>query len=324
MTHDPKPLDHLAGRCANDPYFLVPVLTVYQQRHGLDDAGLAAMLGCDLTVLTQLHLCRRPGAAEPGRSAEGDVVMCGARGRSGLPYRKAGMMPSGRCGLHGGMTPHGISSPHFKGGEHSKYLPKGLKTTYDAALVDPQLTSLRKTLAMMQAREVELIQQMSKAKGPPWGMVVEYWNDCILAARSKNKESRKVAARKLNDAIRKGFEAKGSYEAIWKELRQLYQERTKTACAEHQRLADLNALIPVEDVLSVMVAFLSRIRNHVSDRKILQRIQQDWNELVGARCSPEKRKQIANLPKLGQEVVEGTAEPPTATAQQPLPVGPQA
>ena len=37
-------------------------------------AGLAALLGCTPDVLTQLRLCRRPGAAEPGRTAEEDMA----------------------------------------------------------------------------------------------------------------------------------------------------------------------------------------------------------------------------------------------------------
>jgi hypothetical protein len=57
-----------------DPFFLGSALAAYQRRHGLDDDGLAAVLGCAPDVLTQLRLCRRPGAAEPGRTAERDVA----------------------------------------------------------------------------------------------------------------------------------------------------------------------------------------------------------------------------------------------------------
>jgi hypothetical protein len=41
-------------------------LAAHQRRHGLDDAGLAAELGCALDVLTAPHLCRRPGVAASG------------------------------------------------------------------------------------------------------------------------------------------------------------------------------------------------------------------------------------------------------------------
>jgi hypothetical protein len=61
-------------RVAKDPYHLASVLAAYQQRHGLDDAALAALLGCNPAVLTPLRLCRRPGAGEPSWTWEEDVA----------------------------------------------------------------------------------------------------------------------------------------------------------------------------------------------------------------------------------------------------------
>jgi hypothetical protein len=69
----PDPLDRLAGRTSSDPFFLGSLLAKYQQAHGLDEAGLAAVLGCPVAVLASLRLCRRPGVAEPERTAEEDI-----------------------------------------------------------------------------------------------------------------------------------------------------------------------------------------------------------------------------------------------------------
>jgi hypothetical protein len=77
MTSDP--MDHLARRVANARFFLASVLTTYQQRHGLDDAELAAQLGCPVGVLTLLRLCRRPGGATPRRTTEEDVRVISER-----------------------------------------------------------------------------------------------------------------------------------------------------------------------------------------------------------------------------------------------------
>src|SRR5215813_11740132 len=52
------PRDALADRVSSNPLFLASVLAAYQQRHGLDDVALAAVLGCSLDVLTGLRLCR--------------------------------------------------------------------------------------------------------------------------------------------------------------------------------------------------------------------------------------------------------------------------
>jgi hypothetical protein len=74
--------DVLAARASTDPFFLGSALSAYQRRHRLDDAGLAAVLGCAPALLTQLRLCRRPGSAEPGRTAEGDVAQIAAASAS--------------------------------------------------------------------------------------------------------------------------------------------------------------------------------------------------------------------------------------------------
>jgi hypothetical protein len=67
------PLDALARRVSDDPFFLASALAAYQRRHGLDDAALADLLGCPVAALTGLRLCRMPGGGDPGRSVGQDV-----------------------------------------------------------------------------------------------------------------------------------------------------------------------------------------------------------------------------------------------------------
>jgi hypothetical protein len=59
-------LERLARRVADDVFFLAPALRCYARGEGLDDAGLAARLGCDLPALTMLRLCRMPQPQGPG------------------------------------------------------------------------------------------------------------------------------------------------------------------------------------------------------------------------------------------------------------------
>lgn len=55
-----RPIDRLAMRVLDDPRFLGAALAAYARDEGLDDAGLAAWLGCSLDGLTRLRLCYRP------------------------------------------------------------------------------------------------------------------------------------------------------------------------------------------------------------------------------------------------------------------------
>ena len=56
----PEPLEDLALRVAEEPFFLAGLLRAYAFSESLDDTGLAAALGCPVQELTMLRLCRAP------------------------------------------------------------------------------------------------------------------------------------------------------------------------------------------------------------------------------------------------------------------------
>jgi hypothetical protein len=59
------PLARLAQRVQSDPFFLAAPLARYAESQRLDDAALAARLGCDEDTLTHLRLCRNPDLMPP-------------------------------------------------------------------------------------------------------------------------------------------------------------------------------------------------------------------------------------------------------------------
>lgn len=48
---------------------------------------------------------------------------CGANTRAGVPCRKWGIVPSGRCRNHGGKSYGGYASPSLRHGWYSTYFP---------------------------------------------------------------------------------------------------------------------------------------------------------------------------------------------------------
>lgn len=58
-----NPIDWLATKVENDPDFLAPVLMLFARSERLDEAGLAAALGCSLEDLSRLKVCRPPRPA---------------------------------------------------------------------------------------------------------------------------------------------------------------------------------------------------------------------------------------------------------------------
>jgi hypothetical protein len=90
------PLEALAARVADEPFFFAGILGAYAFSEDLDDAGLAAALGCPLTELTMLRLCRAPRTDSQDFR---DDVACIAE-RFGLdPERLADVVMRGRVVL---------------------------------------------------------------------------------------------------------------------------------------------------------------------------------------------------------------------------------
>src|SRR3954469_9482211 len=61
------------------------------------------------------------------------------------------------CTVHGGLTPSGHASPHFKSGRYSRYLPSRLSERYHEAQADQRLLELREEIALIDARLCDLL-----------------------------------------------------------------------------------------------------------------------------------------------------------------------
>jgi hypothetical protein len=79
--------------------------------------------------------------------------------RSGERCRKHAMRGRNVCMSHGGKTPRGAASPHFKTGRYSRSLPGRLVAAYEEALSDPRLLSLRDDIALTDAMLMETLSQ---------------------------------------------------------------------------------------------------------------------------------------------------------------------
>jgi len=205
---------------------------------------------------------------------------CGARTRNGGKCRRPPLAGRTRCRLHGGATPSGIASPHFKNGARSRYLkhlPREMVRGYKAALADPDLTALDAELALLTARIGQLLERLSQAPAPPWGKAVEALND-VLTAEAADKDDKLAELARI---VRTGADAARSQEATGDALRELIAERTRTAAAEWKRKHDLNAFLPKAQAVALMFMVRQAVVEEVKDRKTLQRINDRLTVLLG-------------------------------------------
>src|SRR5512137_3225662 len=73
------------------------------------------------------------------------------------------------CHWHGGRSPRGLAHPSTRTGRFSKDLPTRMLANYQAALADPEMLALSEELAVVTAREADLIARVDTGEaGAVW------------------------------------------------------------------------------------------------------------------------------------------------------------
>lgn len=208
--------------------------------------------------------------------------ICGAKTSSGRVCQKHPMKGKTRCHKHGGKTPCGMASPHWKGGKYSKYVPKGLKNSYERALSDAELLSLRDDIALLESRQVEILETISKANegAPQWEEVARTVDRVCLAVASGNEKSRAISLQDLVKIVREGVKSQGTIQRGWEELRETLQDKIKATSAEAKRLDEMNQTMTKQEALNLMGLVISAVRDNVSDSQVLGRIQERLNSVL--------------------------------------------
>jgi hypothetical protein len=210
--------------------------------------------------------------------------MCGATKRDGTPCRKP-PMANGRCRLHGGATPGGIACANYKHGRYSRFVPRGLKRGYEAARADTELASLREELALQQAMMSELLKQMEKSPAPPWAQAALLYRE---ARAAKDVAVKAAKLTELGALLQAGAAAGAGHERARRELRELIQEKTKTAAAEARRLGDMGQTLTREQAMVLMHMVLTAIKDNVRDgltaAQMLRGVQRDLRAILDRRA----------------------------------------
>ena len=197
---------------------------------------------------------------------------CGAKLRKSHPprYCEQYPMPNGRCHLHGGKSLKGPASATFQGKGFSKYFPsKKLGQIFARSFEDPELTRLRKDLAIVETRLVELIQSLSREQsGTLWKQL-----------RKKHRELKRsrpnsAKASKLLKEIGELVEQGSNDSLIWNEIAKQIDLRRRLLDSETKRVLTAHQVMTGDDVRMLIDAVASLIHEHVKDRKALQKISE--------------------------------------------------
>ena len=194
---------------------------------------------------------------------------------------------SGRrtCQVHGGKTPRGIASPHFKTGKYSKDLPSRLAAQYEEARSDPDLLTLRDEIGVAETRFRELLQRLEEGDlGTLWPALGKA-KGAYLKAMTADDDKEQAALDTLLDLIDQGQQDYTLWQAIGEQIDRLSRLRT----AEHKRQADMEVMISAERANLMIGAIISimmtAIKKHVEGEHVARSIYADISRGLDAHLN---------------------------------------
>lgn len=206
---------------------------------------------------------------------------CGAKTRDGDPC-KAPAMANGRCRMHGGKSLGGITSPTFKTGRYSKYIPSRLLERYHEAESDPDLLSLRAEIALTDGRLADLLQRVDTGEAKSlWEQAREANQEIQKAVSDENYGRLMIMAQQLDYLIGSGL---SDYEA-WAEIHTLLDQRRKLAESERKRLIEAEQVVRADKAMTLAMALLQAVKENVTDQRTLGAVQASFNRLLSAEVA---------------------------------------
>ena len=183
------------------------------------------------------------------------------------------------CQVHGGATPSGLASPHFKTGRYSKHLPSRLAAQYIAAESDPRLLELRDEVALTDARLADLLARVDTGEsGALWQSLQALRMEVIACKRAGDSVGQTVALNALLDTVGQGH---ADYRA-WAEIGGVIEQRRKLVESERKRLVEMQQTLTVERAMLLIGAISGVIKAHVHDRTTLAAIGRDIESIISA------------------------------------------
>ena len=199
--------------------------------------------------------------------------------RSGERCQAPAMTDRDVCYHHGGSTPRGRASVHYKGKGYSRNLPTRLADQYEDAITNPELLSLRSDIALLDVRIGETIENIDTGPiGQLWGAVRKAYLAQQSAMVAQDAQETIKATQQLDILTKTGF-----MDYInWDEIRGLLQERARLVAAENKIMNDANLTVAAEKVMLLVAAIASVVMDNVADTKVRAKITRGIDVLISS------------------------------------------
>ena len=188
------------------------------------------------------------------------------------------------CRYHGGNTPVGVNSVHYKHGKYSRHLPEKIRMRYKDALDDPDLMSLKHDIAVTEARLTELMEKIDSGEaGKVWHNLKKAGVRFEDAYKSGNSDKLMQSVEAIRKLVTTGS---NEYDA-YNEIKDMQEHRRKMTETENKMLIAKQQMIPAEQVMVLIGVIMEVIHKHVTNqvpdkepqRALLTGISKDFSRL---------------------------------------------
>lgn len=199
--------------------------------------------------------------------------------------------------MHGGKSPIGPGLPQFKTGRYSAFLPSRMAADFDAAMGDPELVSLRKEIATVDARIIDLYRRVDKGEaGTIWEELHEAWASLERAQARAEAGAYQTAFDHVKRIVAKGF----NDTAAWAEVCNQIDLRRKLVDSEQRRLTLAHESLTQDRAMMMMSRLVGIVQKHVTDRQILGAIAADMQ----AELLMRKRDDVYEQVRIGSDAAD--------------------
>lgn len=164
------------------------------------------------------------------------------------------------CVTHGGRMPKGAAHPKFQHGGRAQYLPLRYQATYQEALNDPDLGSLRRDLATTETRIQDLLERLDTGENAgAWHRLhkelLPGLAKAILGGAGPKMLLDQIQA--LDTVVNESL----ALQSTWREVFTAQAHRADLVMKEHKRIQELTASISSEDLAILLGILMERLRS---------------------------------------------------------------
>lgn len=183
-----------------------------------------------------------------------------------------------KCKQHGGATPRGMDSVHYKHGRYSitTQLPGRLRESYENAINDPDILRLRSEIALAETRRQDLVTQLDRGSHEDFlDSLVLIQTEIKTAINAGDISRIRTASKELDDLLEK----KRPDRSVWRALIEIEDHKRKLVESERKRNVELGQLLTLEQSFFLIKQLSDAVKMHVTDQTVMKLIINDIIEI---------------------------------------------